>query len=190
MRALAILAVYIGAIAPVGATTLQQLSLGEMAEQSTAIIRARVLGGKAMLRGGDVYTVYQLETLESLKTPRRRVGVQELTVPGGVAAGIRQVMPGAPELRVGSEYVLFLWTGRSGSKQLTGLSQGLFSVRAETSGKDPLVTRVAAGERMLDGSGRPVRDAALALRWSELKAQVTRTLQSRSLAAGAVAGSR
>ncbi len=196
MRGLAILTVCIGAIAPVTATTLEQLSLGEMAQQSTSIVRAKVLSANAVPRGGNVYTVYRVETLESLKAPRQRPavqelpGVQELAVPGGVAAGIRQVMAGAPALRVGGEYVLFLWTGRSGLTQIMGLSQGLFSVEAETSEKDALLTRVAAGEPMLDGSGHPVRDATLALRWTELKAQVRQALQSRPLAAKAAAGSR
>ena len=87
MRALTILTVFIGAIAPVRATTLQQMSLGEMTQQSTAIVRARVLSARPILRGNDVYTVYRLETLESLKGPSRRPGVQELAIPGGVAIG-------------------------------------------------------------------------------------------------------
>ena len=190
MRALAILSVYVGAMVPVTATTLQQLSLDEMALQSTSIIRAKVLSAGAMLRGGDVYTVYRVDTLESLKSPHPGLGVQEVAVSGGATAGIRQVTAGAPALRVGGEYVMFLWTSRSGLTQIMGLSQGLFSVRAEMLEEDPLLTRVAANERMLDSSGRPVHDAAASLRWTELKIQVRRVLESRPLSAKTAAGSR
>jgi len=198
MRALAIFVVCIGVVcigtlAPVKATTLQQLSLDEMAERSTSIIRARVLSARAIQRGGDIYTVYRVAAVASLKTPHespsaQSLGVQEVAVPGGAAAGIRQVMPGAPALRIGGEYVMFLWTSRSGLTQITGLSQGLFSVEAPASGSDVRLTRVAAGERMLDGAGRPVHDAALTLRWTELQTRVRQALQSG--AAAASAGSR
>ena len=52
---------------------------------------------------------------------------------GGVAGGIRQSVSGAPELKPGQEYVLFLWTSRSGLTQVIGLSQGLFQLSEEGS---------------------------------------------------------
>ena len=91
------------------------------------------------------------------------------------------MVAGAPSLRVGNEYVLFLWTSRSGLTQIIGLSQGVFSVTPSPVGDaaagDPLVTRAAAGERMLDTAGRPVRDQVLAMKWSELKSQVRQALR-------------
>jgi len=70
MRALAIFVVCIGVVcigtlAPVKATTLRQLSLDEMAERSTSIIRARVLSARAIQRGGDIYTVYRVAAVAS-----------------------------------------------------------------------------------------------------------------------------
>ncbi len=172
---LAGVACLVGAGAPAQGTTLQQLSLGEMAQKSTAIVRARVTGSSEVLRGTDVYTVYQLETLEALKTPN---GIQpvDVAVPGGVAGGLRQVVEGAPVLRAGREYVLFLWTGRSGLTQLMGMSQGLFSV--ERMAGDVIATRAAAGEQILDGAGRAVRDEGLSMPWPELKSKVMKNLQA------------
>jgi hypothetical protein len=182
MRTLAILIAFTGAAFPGGATTLLQLGLGEMAQKSTAIARVRVVRANGVLRGSDVYTVYQLETLESLKAPASG-SIQEVAVPGGVAGGVRQVVAGAPSLRVGDEYVLYLWTGRSGLTQVIGLSQGVFSVDRRTVVGDPIVTRAAAGERMLDQAGQPVRDEALVMKWSELKAQVQGALRTSPLTA-------
>jgi len=176
MRALAI---FVGlclasASVPAGATTLQQLSLGEMAQKSTAIVRAKVTGAVEVLRGTDVYTVYQLETFETVKAPNG-IKPAEVAVPGGVAGGLRQIVPGVPQLRAGQEYVLFLWTSRSGLTQLMGMSQGLFTVERTTAG-DIIVTRAAAGEQMLDGVGRAVRDEALSMPWPELKKKTMQAL--------------
>lgn len=163
-----------GACVPAEATTLQQLSLGEMAQKATAIVRAKVTGSVEILRGTDVFTVYQLETLETVKAPNgiKPAGV---AVPGGIAGGLRQVVTGAPLLRAGQEYVLFLWTSRSGLTQLMGMSQGLFTVERTTTG-DVIATRAAAGEQILDGAGRAVRDETLSLPWAELKSKVMKTL--------------
>jgi hypothetical protein len=185
MRTLAILIAFTGAWFPAGATTLQQLGLGEMAQKSTAIARVRVIRANAVLRGTDVYTVYQFETLESLKSAAGG-RTQEVAVPGGAAGGIRQVVAGAPSLRVGEEYVIFLWTSRSGWTQIIGLSQGVFAVEHVPAG-DTLVTRAAAGEQMLDAAGRPVRDQALAMKWPELKAQVRQALRPAALPSGPLA---
>ena len=176
MRALAILVrlCLAGASIPAGATTLEQLSLGEMAQKATAIVRAKVTSSIEVLRGTDVYTVYQLETLETVKAPNG-IKPADVAVPGGVAGGLRQIVAGAPVLRSGQEYVLFLWTSRSGLTQLMGMSQGLFTVERTAAG-DVLATRAAAGEQMLDGAGRAVRDETLSMPWAELKRKVKQSL--------------
>jgi len=171
VRTLAILVIYAGIFVPAKATTLLQLGLGEMAQKSTAIARVKVTGSSEVLRGADVFTVYRLATLESLKAPATG-NLNEVAVPGGAAGGIRQVVAGAPRLRVGGEYVLFLWTSRSGLTQIIGLSQGLFSLN------DDVATRAAADEQMLDASGRPVRPETLAMPWAGLKARVYQALQN------------
>jgi len=174
MRMLAMFVCFAGVWMPAGATTLQQLSLAEMAQKATAIVRAKVTGSIEVLRGTDVFTVYQLETLETVKAPNG-IKPPDVAVPGGIAAGMRQVVPGAPVLHTGQEYVLFLWTSRAGLTQLMGMSQGLFTVGRSAAG-DVIATRAAAGEQMLDGAGRAVRDEALSMPWAELKSKVTKTL--------------
>ena len=181
MRVLVMVTLFMtGSVLPVAATTLAQLPLDEMARQSTSIVRAKVLSQKAILRKGEVYTVYRLETLESLKRSGATEVVGEVAIPGGVAGGMRQVVSGAPELREGSEYVLFLWTSRSGLTQLMGLSQGLFAVESGGAKGDPMVRREAATERMLDAAGRAVHDTALVMPWSQFKTQVQQALRGRA----------
>lgn len=174
MRSLLITLSLASALAPVCGTTLERLPLDEMTQKSTAIVRAKVLGSSGILRGGDVYTLYQIEIIESWKSGAKSDPV-EVAVPGGVAGGLRQMVAGAPSLLVGKEYVMFLWTSRSGLTQLIGLSQGLFDVRRSARG-DAAAMRAAAGELMLDASGHAVKDEEVSMKLSHLKAQVNRAL--------------
>ena len=167
---------------PALATILQRLTLDEMARKATSIVHVRVSGSNEVVRGGDVFTVYMFETLETLKSGP---GVREVAVPGGVAGGMRQVVAGAPTLRAGGEYILFLWTSRSGLTQLMGMSQGLFIVEHTMAG-DGLASRAASGEQMLDAAGRAVRDEPLSMPLTELKAKVSKAL-AVSMMAGAPA---
>jgi hypothetical protein len=164
------------------ATTLEQLSLDEMARQSTAIVRARVMGSHAATRSGNIYTYFQIQVLENWKGQ----GSTEVAVPGGEVDGIRQSVTGAPELKTGQEYVLFLWTSRSGLTQVIGFSQGLFKVSEEGSeggGGVAFARRPAASELMLDRSGRPVEDRPLRIELSHLRARVREALGVAKLGA-------
>jgi hypothetical protein len=162
-----------------GATTLQKLGLEEMIQQSTGIERAKVTGSHAARLGTDIYTYYRLEVLESLKGAIQR----EIAIPGGAADGHRQVVAGAPELTNGQEYVLFYWTSKSGLTQLLGLSQGLFSERADVAG-NPLLVRPAATETMLGRDGTPVKDQPMNLRLSDMRTRIRTVLSSGTLARG------
>src|SRR5260221_2444191 len=179
MRVVAIFVFLAYAGIPAEATILQHLTLDEMARKSTSIVRAKVTASSEVVRGGDVFTLYKFETLEILKSGP---AVQEVAVQGGVAGGMRQVVAGAPTLHTGREYVLFLWTSRSGLTPLIGMSQGLFSIE-RTGARDRQASRVAAGEQMLDAAGRPVRGEILSMPLTELRAKV-----SKSLAVAATAG--
>ena len=156
------------------ATTLEQLTLEQMARLSTAIVRAKIGSARADVRGGDVYTTHTLKVLETWKrdVSGRAKAVAEVSTPGGVAEGLRQVVEGAPDLREGDEYVIFLWTSRSGLTQVIGLSQGLFRVQADPSGKTLLATRTSAAERILDASGRPAVNQAFSMKLWDFKARV------------------
>ena len=172
LRSLLITLSLASALAP--GTTLERLPLDEMARKSTAIVRATVVGTSGILRGADVYTLYQIEIVENWKGAGKP-HLEQVAVPGGAAGGLRQMVPGAPSLHLGEEYVMFLWTSRSGLTQLIGLTQGLFNVQRSGTG-DAAAMRAAAAELMLDASGHAVKDEAVSMKLSDLKARVTRAL--------------
>jgi hypothetical protein len=153
----------------VRATTLEQLSLDDMIEKSTSVVRGRITGTYTEARNNNIYTYYRVALLEQWKG---NVAAQlDVAVPGGALRGVRQTLPGAPTLREGDEYVLFLWTGRSGITQVIGLSQGLFSVKVDAAG-NPVLARPAATELMVDRNGRLVVDQPLTMRVSDMRSRV------------------
>ncbi len=155
------------------ATTLEKLGLEGMAQQSTAIVRARVTGAYAAARGSLIYTHYQLQVVERWKGAE--ASVLDVVVPGGTANGQRQTFSGTPKLVAGREYLLFLWTGPSGRTHITGLSQGVFDLQSDAHGQT-VASRAASAEVMFDSAGHPAHDDAITLQLNDLRHQVSRAL--------------
>ncbi len=151
------------------ATTLEQLSVSDMIQKSTAIVRAKVTGSYAANRNGTIYTFYHLQVLENLKASTS--SSVDVAVPGGALGNVSQSAAGAPVLRPGTEYVLFLWTSKSGLTQIIGLSQGAFDSQTTADGKT-LLTRPGISERMLDTQGRAVIDKGMSLDLNDLRGRI------------------
>ena len=151
------------------AATLQQLSMDQMTQSATAIVRARVTGSSASFTGSTIYTHYKLQISETWKGSPGT----EVMLPGGVAGGYRQSFPGVPSLQTGAEYVLYLWkSSKTGVTHIVGLSQGIFTVSQQADGSFR-VDRPRIGETMLDADGRLVRDQAVRMQLSDMKTRVT-----------------
>ena len=159
----------IGLAASVHATTLQSLSTDDMVSKSTTIVHAKVVGMRTAFSGQDIFTYYQLQVIESWKSPMTQP--VEVAVPGGASRGSRQTVVGAPSLSIGGEYVMFVWTSKSGLSQVLGLSQGLFNVRTSSNG-DPVLVRPAITDLMLDSTGQVVNPQAITMTLSDLRAKI------------------
>ncbi len=169
---MAALAVAISATIP--ATTLEKLTLDDMAAKSTDIVRGRVQSVSASRRGSVIYTVARLQVIERFKGSA--AGTVDVWVPGGSLDGARQSFSGAPVLAPGTEYMFFLWRGQSGSAQIIGFSQGLFNLKLDANGR-PLAVRGAIQETMLDpGAHRAVRDDGFAMSLADLRDFLKRRL--------------
>jgi hypothetical protein len=150
------------------AATLQQLSMDQITQSATSIVRARVTGSSASFTGSTIYTHYKLQISETWKGSPGT----EVMLPGGVAGGYRQSFPGVPTLQTGTEYVLYLWkSSTTGITHIVGLSQGIFSVTQQADGSFE-VSRPRIGETMLDANGHLVRDQAIQMQITDMKAQV------------------
>lgn len=157
--------------APLRAATLERLSLDDMIQKSTAIVRGRIGNSFAALRGDVVYTHFVVTVSETLKGANQ--GSVEIMVPGGAAGGIRQVYSGVAQLIEGKEYVLFLWTGKSGITQLIGFSQGVFELPKNASNQAMAVQQTTSAT-MVDPASRQVvsNNEGIVLRLSDLRARI------------------
>jgi hypothetical protein len=173
-RRLIILAAAVGCLNSLPGSTLQRLSLNDMVTKSTMIVRGTVQPAtSAVMRGSLIYTHYQLSVTTAFKgAPGASVDV---AVPGGMLNGTRQMVAGAPTLAAGQDYVLFLWTSKSGLTQVIGLSQGLFNVSTNAQGQ-LIVSRGAAASPMLNSSGQFVTDTNLQMTLAQLASAIQAAL--------------
>jgi hypothetical protein len=163
------------------AATLERLSLDDLINKSTTIVRGKILNSFTATSGPVIYTHYRIQTSETLKGATR--AVVEFQLPGGVANNVRQSFSGVPQFNSGDEFVFFLWTGKSGATQVLGLTQGLFAV-TPGGAADPMTTRAASHEVMLEhGTGKEIKDQTLSMRMSALRSRIQSTLSSTSGAA-------
>jgi hypothetical protein len=155
---------------PVRSSTLQHLSLKEMALQSTEVVRGHVQRGKSAWHGSQLFTHYLVFVDDRWKGSGGPV--VDMAVQGGVVDCQRQTAAGAPELADGGEYVLFLWRSPSGLNLIIGMSQGLFVVNSP--GEEAV--QASTTEIMLDHSGAGVRAAPVRMKLADMRKYVQRAV--------------
>jgi len=171
---LRVLAFSVAAVLCSPAATLIRLSMEEMAQKSTAIVRGKVVSTRTAFRGPMIYTFATIQVEEQWKgAPAATV---EVATPGGRVGNQEQSFSGSPKLTPGASYLFFLWTGKNGMTQIIGLCQGLFDVRLSATG-EWMVSRPAITEMLLDPQTRqPVSDDPAVMRLKEMSARISRAL--------------
>jgi hypothetical protein len=157
--------------AGLGATTLERLTVDQMVEKSTSIVRGKVLSASPVQRGSLIYTVYRVQVAEWIKGSSTKT-TAEVYVPGGLINGRRQSIAGAPALELGAEYVVFVWQSPSGTPHIIGLSQGVLSVKMSTSAgtAEAVLSRGPIEDaQVVDNNGQPASDSGLKLSLGNLR---------------------
>lgn len=161
-------------IATLQAATLERLTIEQMAQQATAVVRGHVGEARAERFGALVYTLHGLEAAEQWKgAPTEGL---EIAVPGGTYEGVTYSFGGTPELQPGEEYLLFLWTGPSGRTQIVGLSQGVFRVLQSANGV--VVKRAESQDSVFAGEEEAKGSQVLETTLDQLRARVRAALES------------
>jgi len=137
--------------APVRATTVIQLSLGEMAELADHVVVAEVKSTSARQTHGRsaIETTADLRVRRTMKGPGRGRSVIPAVAkaPGGKLGGLTMVVPGSPSFQPGENALLFLdaegrviggWQGklRVEGERVPELGLTLEEVQAVVSGRD------------------------------------------------------
>jgi hypothetical protein len=161
-------------VLPLQSATLERLSLNDMIQESTAIVRGTVTGSHVTQQGPLIYTHYTIQVTERFKGPA--ANSVDIVVPGGTLNNVRQSFAGTPSFGTGDDYVFFLWTGPSGMTHIVGLTQGLFAMSGTSSG-NPVATRAASQEVLLDpATGHQVKDQTLVMNLSDLRSLIASSL--------------
>jgi hypothetical protein len=159
----------------VGAVTLERLSLEEMIDASTLVVRGTVSGAKGSSSGSVIQTDYRVAVAEVLKGDAA-AGELTVSLPGGEAGGVRQTLAGVPSLRSGEQYVFFLWRARSGRLLLVGMSQGLLKISG--AGSRATASRPPVDGTLLDArTGMAVRDSGVGMRMAALRETISRRVR-------------
>lgn len=152
------------------ATTLEKLTLDDMIQKSTEIVRGHVQAVNAVQRGALIYTQAQVKVIERWK------GADAPTVtvwiPGGAVNGLRQRISGSPQVVSGGEYVFFLWTGPKKVTQIIGLSQGLLNLQTDPKGGTARVRRAVITDAVVDSDGQPAHADEIDMSLVELRTRV------------------
>jgi hypothetical protein len=170
-RSSVVLSLLVCALSISGAT-LERLTLDEMSSKATGVVRGKVVSSSAAMHGATVYTHYRVQVSEVWKGANQQT--VDVMLPGGMMNGVRQSFAGVPQLNPGDEYVMFLWTGKSGNTQLLGLTQGLFTVSQDDSG-ETLASRGVSAELMLDRDGKAVQDQPVRMTVKAMNSRVRGT---------------
>jgi hypothetical protein len=158
-------------LAPAWGATLELLSLNDLISKSTTIVQAQVTASSASYTGTVIYTHYKINVLAQWKGSTQ--STIDVMVPGGTAKGIRETFPGVPQLTVGHQYVMFLWTSSQGHTYPIGFTQGVFNVLQDSSG-NTTVTQMATTETMLaPGTGQAVKSQPISMPLQQLISAIT-----------------
>jgi hypothetical protein len=167
------------AVSSLFSTTLEKLSLDDMILKSTEIVRGKVTGIGSLRRGALIVTQVSVSVSERWKGGE--ASTVEVFLHGGTFQGLRQTFSGTPELREGGEYVFFLWAGKSGNRQIIGLSQGVLDIQSPVAASKPaqpgaLAVRAAIPGMLDPATHREVADAGISIPLDQLRSRVLRTL--------------
>ena len=151
------------------AATLEQLSNERLIDESTEIVRGTVVYCNQIYRQPVIWTVCEINVRERFKGAA--AAKVQVAIPGGTAAGLRQSFEGTPTLARNAEYLFFLWQGKSGLKQIMGLSQGLLNIATDAKG-NLILTRAKTENRMVDAAGNFIGDTGVNVSLSDFKAKI------------------
>lgn len=155
--------------------TLEQMSLEDLAQESTSVVRGQAGATRTERVGPLIYTFTTFQVDETLKgEPIRQV---EIALPGGTIGDVSQRFGGVPKLETGKNYLIFLWQGPSGRTQITGLTQGLFDIEQQPDG--PVASRKPSSDVLIaPGVDGLVKNELLRLPLPEMMQRIRTSLST------------
>jgi hypothetical protein len=158
------------------ATTIERMSLAQMARAAQVVVRGRCVGSSVGWDDGEIWTFTSFEVDEVWSgTAPTKITVRLL---GGRAGSITSRVSGIPHFMPGEAVVLFLETTPRGDYSVVSWQQGTFRVRQSSSGTGARVTQDTATYATFDpGAGRFVTGGVRDMALDTFRAQVEAALR-------------
>ncbi len=137
------------------ATTVEKMSLRDLAKKSDAIVLAVVEDETARYEANkEIYTYVSLRVLEPVKGPKKDEVITIRQI-GGTVDKIASIVPGTPKFKKGEEVVLFL-TKKDGAGYpwVMGLQQGKYSVTTDEQGSKHVRNEFDEGLSLVTPGGK------------------------------------
>lgn len=157
------------------ATTLERMSLGQLAQAADTVVRARCASSSARWENGAIWTFSEFDVTERFKgSPPARIRVRS---PGGRVGHVSTRVEEVPEFRPGDEAVLFLEVAADGSYAVSAWAEGTFRIRKGPVAGADLVTQDSSGIAVFDPVTRQFRNEGIHnLVWSEFQRRLADAL--------------
>lgn len=162
--------------AGVRATTLQRMTIEELAATAPVIARVRCIASESRWEQGRIWTLTQVEVHELLKgSAPRQITLRLL---GGKVGGLIAKVEGVPRFTAGEEAIVFLEPSRAGGWGVVSWVQGTFRISRAGAGGEERVTQDTAGVAMFDPrTQRFERGDTRNLPLAEFKMRVARAVE-------------
>jgi hypothetical protein len=137
------------------ATTLARLSLDQLAAGSDAVARVRFAGARSRWENGSIWTVAEVEVLETMKG--HLPGEIAVRLPGGRVGHLTAIVDGTPKFNPGDEAVVFLQRSRAGGFTVAGWVEGTFRISHDPRSGRETVTQDSSAFAVFDRATRTFR---------------------------------
>jgi hypothetical protein len=138
-----------------GATTLQRLSLDQLAKGSDAVARVNFSSAESRWENGTIWTVTTLHVVETMKgNLPAEISVR---LPGGSVGHLTATVEGAPRFHPGDDAIVFLKNSPAGGFTVAGWVQGTFRISRDPRTGNQSVTQDSSAFTVFDATTRSFR---------------------------------
>lgn len=142
-------------VAALRATTLQRLSLDQLAAGCDAVARVSFLHAESRWDHGTIWTLTTLHVMETIKgSLPAEISVR---LPGGRVGQFTSTVEGTPRFHPGDDAVVFLKNSTDGGFTVAGWVQGTFRISRDPRTGDQTVTQDSSAFAVFDAATRTFR---------------------------------
>jgi hypothetical protein len=137
------------------ATTLERLSLDQLAAGSDAVARVNFVRAESRWDSGSIWTFTTVKVVETIKG--NLPGEIEVRLPGGRVGHLTATVEGAPKFHSGDDAIVFLKRTPAGGFTVAGWVEGTFRIARDPRTGNQSVTQDSSAFAVFDTATRTFR---------------------------------